>query len=1702
MPLYGDEDNSFSNISYGLDVHAALAGDKSIFESAADVITKGIPLTGLAVVNSFANTAIDIGNFFGADMSRLSVQEELGDGDYTDYYKKHEQGIEVAGLLAGSLIPGTAAIKAMKLLQAGRPTGVLARATYNMFNGPKTVLVRDALAEVNSVDAGLYGGLTADKYKAIALGVGDQALQGLVFEAATAATMKASPILDKQDFSDVAENMFYGALLGGGIGGAIEGVGVAGLFRKMEITRDLSTKAHESATYLGRGNYWAGDKVALLVKSLDDIPDSAAGTLGAKKASATRDTAILNAKKELSNLVEGKDVDVSNSFFDVLLKMKDEKLITGKEMYEDYLARLAKVSRIDAPPSVPDQSVFYVNRFSRGNEAAQPFTGKIFTNVPEEGADLSLGYRMKPFATEVKTATISDEFSYGGQTVKLYQTAEAAWQDGHDIFIGAGGKTFINPRAPNIERAARPGESRVLTPKEEILFRKTGNLPVGSKPLLGAGVTLNTITGAITESATPVVGDFGRVSLFDKGLIFGDKSSLQSMTTRITSQTPTIDANARYVWAAQRGIKAGDTIGTNDIPMLEQLYRESLLEKDGYAAWQAKATKRGISIENDANGLPQTPDDLLNMIRQGKDNLINEVMSDSKNLKLGADEIALRANIPESYLENAFKAEKPTDYMIDPGQHAQVNHVKLEYDIGDITQPDGQILRGIQDVQYRVKLIQDANKTAAASYFGVGWEKFISTLKSTDANIGGVGSKMFSASNAAYNTLAQQMERIGREVTTWVTKRMSANSQVLSSATNAIRDDMQASAELGMFVAVRRRTSEQFRFVPADMLSNSAYASHNLTSDTVVLSKSLTKDMKTGATIWNPDYVPEGFTAGKNVAGVESKGLYTKYNLGSKIADFERANQQINDARIIARNNWYTTQGLSRSVEPGNLYAPSVDTSKYPHFALVKARPGSGMADDSVSIITAENAKDLEQKIASLRDDFSIYTKSDLKKYHEVLGDYDYNRNFAENAVDTALRKRGVLNNIFPDTRSETIIKDYVDWHTKQELRLARDHVEIGNAQLFAELRAMGDRFTAAETSRTGFTPASLGRTAPNPYNSYIKTALGVSEKDEYRLWHDANEMLEAFFSTAFRAGKASFTAASKGMISFEEASKEAEKFGLGNVYGAASNSAKAYYNIANKLPPERTLSKFVSVANSILSATAIRLDVFQSAINAISTPVLLLAEANSARSQAMKDLLTTELPDGAGRSIPATSKLFYNSVENYFNSTTRAKYMPMYRDIGAVRDQAIDVHHAMIAELALPYGKFAESGLVKRTKSAVDMASTLTGSKLSEEFGRFIAADTGRQIFEAAGYEGKDLTDNISTFVNRVHGNYVASQRPVAFQGPIGQAIGLFQTYQFNLMQQLFRYVENGEGKTLSILAGMQTSLFGLQGLPGFQAINNHIVGNAAGNPSHKDIYSTIPNFFDPKLGNYLLYGVASNWLNTGLYSRGDINPRNITILPFNPADYPAISGGIRLIGSMLDIGSKIANGGAIGSSLLLGLEHNGLSRPLSGLGQLAQGFVSSGKGQLIATPDGGSSTMGLSEMFSAANFARLAGARPLEEAISMDALYRKTLYTAKDTARITSLGEAAKTYLYDNGRIDPEQLQDFTHRYASAGGQIQQFGREVMKWTKEANSSVVNEIFSHLNKPINQQMLQIMGGQKLPDFARTGSTAQASTEVAPTGQ
>lgn len=1752
MGLYDSENSDANDAAYAADTQGAYAGDTSIFDTASDVVTKGIPLTGLSIVNSFANTGIELANVFGAGLDKWSVANEAPDLDQltgqtgsAEYYQQHQQGIETAGFVLGSLIPGTLALKglkygtealgAMRLAQAGESSTLLSRATGLLPSLRKAEIVNQAKVDINS-STSLYNMLREEKYRAISLGFADQALQGLVFSTATAITMKASPLTDEDGLLDTVKNITYGTIAGAGIGGLIEGIGTRATLNKILRNADQASKGQQVFDQLGKGNYAPADRVNTVLNSINNMPEATTGR-GEMFVDKTRDAAIQVAKKSLAPIAEDEDPELTNSLVDVLVKQHAAGDISADDQFNT-LNRLAKVQRLPSTttPEV-DTGLFYVNKTAVGNSSAQIPLNKLIssTATPAENADFTLPYALKNTNIRPNIGHAADlREASTGEMVPKFANTQDAWDQGLDLFINPKGQVLVNPKAPNIIPVPQTGESRILTQKERFLYDTTRQLPEGSEPLYGSQVPsqigiqnkpgatiINFKTGAITNSAVPTIGDYGGVKVVNGGVEYGTGKaasfSKQDIDLPTTTSTPTVDASARFAWIAKRGFRAGDTISQDDIPALEELLRQGTAKLpngeapiEGMTSFQqnlAKLDKKGVFID-EIGGLPNSVDELTNMIRDAKDNQMHDLMDAHPNMS--SEEIALRINTPQSYLLPNKQINGIQDFILPTSAHTDLTHGQLWYDIGSLNTQDGMVVKGIDDMNKRVQLIKDVSKSQVANFAGQDYEKLISDGKAEDADILGIGGKFLASSSSNYGTLGQSFERIGRFVSSFSQRRMAGFSQALTPAANALREDPQAAAEANMFTAIRHRTAEQFSFLPADVdhtpLGAGALGNEGKVA---VLTKSILKDENGNITGWNPYYIPDGFVDASKIADgtvpTNAPGLRTFYVLSDKVANWEKAVVGVNNGLVGERNSFNAANGIQRTLPGDVLYAPPLDTSKNKFVALIKAKPGTGLADDSVHAIIAQSQEDLEAKISNLAPNYSVFTKTgdtnSIKAFHEVEGDYQFNRNFTQNRVSQDAARAGILNDVYPGTSAQELIQRQIDFFAKQNTGLIRDHVELGNAQLFAEVKALGDRFPAAATSQFGPIDPNLIKQVANPYQSYINTALNISPKEQYRTWQFTNTVAEQFFDKAFNAAKTAFSDYRSDIISAEDASKMAEQYGLGNVYGAGVDVLKNYYGIANKLPDGQFLRKFVAGANTILGTGIIRLDVYQQLIHMVSTPMLAAVEGLSAKSQLLRDMSTITLPDGSGVQMPSMAKIIFGSVKNFFKQDVHEEWDDIYNMMGADKT-VIGQFREANDQLALPYGTFSNNKALDGLKKASDLMATATGSNWSTNFLHWISADIGRTIFQSAGQDGKELLDNIMTFTNRVQGNYIAGQRPVAFQGVLGQAMGLFQTFYLNLMQNAFRYVENGEGKTLALLGGLNTSLFGMQGLPGFQAINNHLVGTAAGNDNHADLYSAIGSGLGSgkgSLGDYLLYGVVSNWLDAGLYSRGDISPRSATLLPVNPLDFPAVKGGIAVVKNIIDTGNRIAQGGAVGPSLLLGLEHNGLNRPLSGLAQLAQGFATNGQGNLQGYIKGGN-TGGWADMINLANFSRLLGARPLDEAVAMDAAYRVQQYTAKDEARKEALSQGLKTYLYGGGTVPSDKVEDFSAMYASSGGDQKGFSSWVMRQSTNASVPAANRLYKKLqNSPRGTNMMLQMGGQLLPTYeAPDESAPDTSTQAA----
>lgn len=289
-----------------------------------------------------------------------------------------------------------------------------------------------------------------------------------------------------------------------------------------------------------------------------------------------------------------------------------------------------------------------------------------------------------------------------------------------------------------------------------------------------------------------------------------------------------------------------------------------------------------------------------------------------------------------------------------------------------------------------------------------------------------------------------------------------------------------------------------------------------------------------------------------------------------------------------------------------------------------------------------------------------------------------------------------------------------------------------------------------------------------------------------------------------------------------------------------------------------------------------------------------------------------------------------------------------------------------------------------------------------------------------------------------------------------------------------MFRYVSEGTKKDAAMLLGLQGTFYGLQGLPAFQFINQNVVGTLSGNTEHRDLYDAAFGIAGKKGGEFLLYGIPSNILQTNIYTRGDINPRQVTVIPNELSQVPIVGAYGKFFSSVFETAKKISGGAPVTESLLQGLEHNGLNRPMAGLAQTLQAFGP--EGQVYSTSKRGNIVYS-NDLFSWATASRLAGGKPIDEAVINDAVYRIHAYKQYDRAKMNALGETVRTSVIAGELPDEDAIAGFASAYAALGGKQANFNSWMMNQYKNANTAESQRLASQLANPLAQKAQVLMG-------------------------
>jgi hypothetical protein len=857
-----------------------------------------------------------------------------------------------------------------------------------------------------------------------------------------------------------------------------------------------------------------------------------------------------------------------------------------------------------------------------------------------------------------------------------------------------------------------------------------------------------------------------------------------------------------------------------------------------------------------------------------------------------------------------------------------------------------------------------------------------------------------------------------------------------------------------------------------------------------------------------------------------------------EVEDFLKTHSEINlknrkaqSALATVRGGWDVLEHERHAGDFVPVYVPPVDMNKTNYFVLVRHNPMLVGRDSNVSAIIAHTAEALQEKIDNVKnaiqaeggnlDHYEFLTKKDTAEYHKAHGDYIFSKGINESRIDSTLRKAGVMGEARPlltmqDSRAgEVQLNEYLAFHERAAARTVRDIVESRYAEAFAQLKGQGADITELETSRALASGKKLEENLKNPYLDHIKTALNLSTMEEHHLWAVGNrftenlgskalatlgDVSESFMEVVRRKGKSVSEAELDAWA--DKTNKVAEAVGMPGV----SRATEAMFgDVINTNP---SFSRAVSRGNALISTFTLGIEVLNHLTNIFGSAVLQNAEMGSVLNAiAKKDtsvagkLAHVNIPE-IGGSFLAPTKLLGTSIKRFFTGgevwgeigkdsgvygwvkKTGSELVEDYKSQGFVTE---DLHNMkQIVDNLSFTGAESAADLNRKVYDSLmaigEKGRKWSGGNFAERFTRFLAVDGMRQITDKAMEQGimaskSEANVYLNTALNRIQGNTVAAQRPVMFQGNIGQAVGLFMTYQVNLMQQLFRHAGSGDKRAAVMLLGTQTAIFGMQGLPGWDAINQHIIADASGNTSHADLYSASNSLLGKDAAEWVLYGAGSNILGlaspelkTNMFTRGDINPRQLTVIPTSPEDTILYKATLGFMKNIKNTAQNISNGAPLDQAFYQALQQNGISRALSGVGTILAGASYDSQGKRISSLDESLGLLNLS------NAVRLAGGKPMTEAIASDAVYRSRAYEAWDSERRKEIARAVRLEAAD-GTIDPDKWHEFAGEYAKAGGNPEQYRKFILDKMKDQSEDVVARTMDSLRKPVARNFAAIVG-------------------------
>ena len=1618
--------------------------------AAEDWVTKGVPLaisSGVAQMwnsigwagNKIANIGSDNPEPFTDNLDSTWLVNNYDDADsYKTYYGQHQQGVDLGGFILGSIVPSGLAVKGLTALQKGIAVSRAASATTGLLtNSAERYWLNKAALQMAAGEGVLGSRIGAAGSKFV-----QTTLEGLAAETATYAAMSQSPIY--KDVDSVGE--FVGnALTGAAAFGAIGGLWRLGTYKRAKFdlvdairvdgtTGNITTnllevekqvgKVLQDASFTQQSNPMAGLKVKLdkdgnvlneVQTALKSKLDSQLGDAADKYVYTLGDdiTNTLAARQKVIGQIKSiEDVTKSKGAFTDALAARQRQVLTAtRDANDTYMNKLFKGLSDDSNLAKPlkdltdklvaSGKLTNVRQIFSGAEKVTRATDNTNKSLVHQIIDLSDGSINNQAVSTLgdlgKVEFVNaDLVKVGGKAFDLSKVTKSVESLREANPANAQAKYFSEYKAlmrdteavagtkidgwnlPKIEAQYRRFNS--FTVEEAVATPKT--YEIRSRGL--AGRSMATLQPDITYHETSPENLFrllANARLGREGHAFiANAKELALGQGNNQGIHVTFKPNSIYASENEMKLAIQGPLATHGRELLAQKFIAGAVDsvtipKDTYKylprlAKEELASAFSLQENGDVLHFISTMELPTNksLVAYNGDSALQQIAK----LKMAEKDALIAANPDITYPELKTRLNVTDDFF------------------GKSNIPHEAIVNGIDTEALRHVAVKYAVEAKVPNYFEVRSAAFNDAKHSIYQDFQDeVATRILGGDNRYVKFDLADYDGLDR----FSGIATSANAEYQSVGSKIMHNGLQTQTTLMKWADERSR-----KFLGANNRILAAGDGSAVTTELASI-----KAMVTG---------------NKEKYVVNSKGeikLLSQLADGASVPTATIKNQEVldwmkvylgHDAVRITKKN-LSLQGVGKKIidryddgEWKELYFAPPHPDDFVHKVLVS--DGNG----SIGMVFAATEKELNQRVsmvAQANPTYIIRTPKDIDSYHQLLGDYEDALTLrGRTKIDSTLSRQGILSDLAPTTNAKDLVNGFMNDFARSERTTMNNALMLKYGQQLAEAQQMAKAL--------GNDTIGVKKIFNTLFNFY----------DQDTTWHKFNNLVEK--TSDWTGGKviAGIKNNWNDIFNGKKSIDQVAANDIASSYGTNLFASDSLWKLSKAHTYKEVTQNTVRNTNALMRSLVLGIDYFNGLVNIIGTPILALPEIRAAV--------------GSGQDIPYM-KLMGNAMKDMFGSGRRAD-LERYSKLGIVNENMF-VYHDLLDNHAIMMGAPNEAQALTASKKVWQTADKYftklqAPTAFAEQSTQLFAARLADQIGNLRGLKGEELDAFITTFTKKVIGNYTSAQRPLIFQGVLGQAVGLFQTYNFNLFQQATRHIANGNDKAVAMMAALQGTIFGAQSLPGFNLANQGLA--AWGGDEYKDAYSETRKVLGEDVANGVLYGGASSLLGANLWTRGDTNPRNITGIPITPSDLAQVSYYGRALGAMKQWGDSILSGGNLKVSTLEAIAHANISRPLTGLSELALG---------ARTTNGGTLETAIGQdLLSWSSAVRLMGAKPMQEALTSEATYKFGVVRAKEQKELNELAYALRTdMIAEKGTIDQEAISNYAKKYIAVGGHPQGF-------------------------------------------------------------